>query len=163
MEWKNSWFHSWYFVNRHISNVISISYIIIDKLIKFLSFINSYESCKHANIIATIICRSILLGIGFYFNYFIGCTLDTKYYGLFAFSLIIVIETCHICVRRNGIDFKWFSPSYLAFSIQCIAVLWIGSEYTHELHDSECHKNHTHLLYKKMLRHCVIVNNYLER
>ncbi len=50
---------------------------------------------------------------------------------------------------------------HLAFSIQCIVVLRIGNEWSHELTDSECHKNKTHILYKKMMRNCVIVTKII--
>ncbi len=118
----------------------------------------TYDVHKHANKIAIVICRSILIGIGIYFNYFISCTLGVQYYGLLTFSLIIIIETFYICIRRNGIDFKWFSPAYITFSAQCIAGLWIGNEWTYSLHDFECHLNITDIEYKKMLDRCNIVN-----
>ena len=37
----------------------------------------TYGSRKYANIIALVICRAILLGIGFYLNYFISCIQGT--------------------------------------------------------------------------------------
>jgi hypothetical protein len=71
--------------------------------------IQTYGSCKYGDIIACILNRCILMVFGVYFIYFIGCTLESKYYGLFAFTTIIIAETLYICIQKRGVDFKWFN------------------------------------------------------
>lgn len=76
----------------------------------------TYGLHKHANMIATIICRSILIIIGIYFNYFISCSMGAQYYSLLIFTVIILLETLYICIRRRGIDFKWKEILYYNYS-----------------------------------------------
>ena len=120
--------------------------------------VQTYGLHKHANKSALLVCRSALIGLGLYFSYFIGCTRGTQYYGFFAFTAVILVETIFICVKRNGVDFKWFSVSYLAYSLQFVAGLWVGSKWSHELDDLECHENVTLIKYNLMHHHCTIVN-----
>jgi hypothetical protein len=82
-----------------IKSIIS-DFLLIDK-------IQTYQ-IDNANIIAAIFCRTSLLLIGLYFNYFLACTQKAKYYGLLTFTIVIIIETMHICIKRKGLDFKWY-------------------------------------------------------
>jgi hypothetical protein len=122
--------------------------------------IQTYGLHKHANKVALVICRSALIAFGIYFTYFIGCTRGTQYYGFFAFTAIIIAETIFICVKRDGIDFKWFSVSYLAYSVQFVAGLWIGSKWGHELEDIQCKGNETAIEFSLMHHHCSIVKKF---
>ena len=70
--------------------------------------IQTYGSCKYADIIACLSTRSILMLIGVYFVYFVGCTIDSKHFGLFAFTGVIAIETLYLCIRKRGVEFKLF-------------------------------------------------------
>lgn len=119
--------------------------------------VQTYGMHKHANKVALAFGRCVLIAIGVYFTYFIGCTRGEQYYGLFAFTAIIIAETLYVCLRRNGIDFKWFSVSYLAFSLQFVAGLWVGSEWSHALEDIECKGNETTIEHERMRVHCSIV------
>lgn len=62
---------------------------------------------NHVNISLTILCRSLLICVGVYNIYFMGCATGAKYYSLFVFTAII--DTGYICIKRYGIDFKWFN------------------------------------------------------
>ena len=132
--------------------------IITDVLL--IDEVQTYGMHKHANKIVLVMCRSVLIAFGVYFTYFIGCTHDQKYYGLFAFTVLIIVETIYLCVRRNGIDFGWFSVSYLAYSLQFVSGLWVGSGWSHELDDIECKENETAIEYSHMRSKCNIVNEF---
>ncbi len=133
--------------------------IITDVLL--IDEVQTYGMHKHANKIALVSCRCILIAFGIYFTYFIGCTRGAKYYGLFAFTVLIIVETIYLCVKRNGIDFGWFSVSFLAYSFQFVTGLWVGSGWSHELDDLECknNANATSNAYAEFLTNCKIVNN----
>ncbi len=120
--------------------------------------VQTYGMHKHANKLALILCRCVLIAFGVYFTYFIGCTQHQKYYGLFTFTAVIIAETIYLCVRRNGIDFGWFSVSYLAYSLQFVSGLWIGSGWSHHLGDIDCKENETADEYSHMHSQCNIVN-----
>jgi len=77
--------------------------------------IQTYGSCKYGDIIVCFIFRSVLMITGVYFIYFIGCTHGSEYYGLFAFTAIILLETLYICIRKRGVDFKWFLTLFISF------------------------------------------------
>lgn len=124
--------------------------------------VQTYGIHPNANIIAFVIGRSILIVIGIYLNYFIGCTIASRYYGFYAFTFVIIAETIYVSIKKKGVDFKWFSISYLAFTIQSVAGLWIGSYWSHELKDIECITNVTRIEYEKMQSDCKIpsLNSY---
>ena len=50
-----------------------------------------------------------------------------------------------------------FSLSYLAYSCQSVAGLWIGSHWNHELKDLECKTNASLIEFELMKTHCNIV------
>jgi hypothetical protein len=50
-----------------------------------------------------------------------------------------------------------FSLSYLAYSCQSVAGLWIGSHWNHELKDLECKTNASLTEFELMKTHCNIV------
>ena len=63
---------------------------------------------KYKNIITTLIFRMILFFFTTYNVYFLTCTmLKPFYYFLLIFSLIILIDTAYIVIKRNGLDFEW--------------------------------------------------------
>ena len=73
---------------------------------------NKYENThlsdkKYLNIFKTLVCRLILLLLGAYSTYYLGCLLDPSYYGLLVFSAIIFFDMAYICVFNGGADFKW--------------------------------------------------------
>ena len=74
---------------------------------------NKYEKSqvsdkKYLNICKTIVCRLILLLLGAYYTYYMGCLLDSSYYGLLVFSAIVFFDMAYICVFNGGADFKWY-------------------------------------------------------
>ena len=73
--------------------------------------IQTYQT-ENANIVGTLICRSVLIITGIYFNYFVACTQGATYYSLLVFTLVILIETIYICIKRKGLDFKWYNYKY---------------------------------------------------
>ena len=62
---------------------------------------------KYLNILKTSLCRLMLLLLGVYFTYYLGCAVNPSYYGLLVFSAIIFFDMAYICVFNGGADFKW--------------------------------------------------------
>lgn len=72
----------------------------------FLMLYKLYLNYK--NIIKLITCRVILLSLGVYYTLYLSCvSRDNKKLALLIFSLIIIIDTFCVCVKRNGKDFEW--------------------------------------------------------
>jgi hypothetical protein len=61
---------------------------------------------------------------------------------------------CFSCLQR-------FSFSYLAYSVQSVAGLWISSSWNHELKDVECKTNITQTEFELIKTQCYIVSIYL--
>ena len=80
------------------------------------------------NILATITCRLILIGIGTYMTEMVGCMIKKEYYSLFVFSIIIFLDTIYLCVKRKGIEYNWFSLAYFAYSTQIIICAWLATK-----------------------------------
>lgn len=80
------------------------------------------------NILASIICRLILIGIGTYMTEMIGCMIKKEYYSLFVFSIIILLDTVYLCMKRKGIEYNWFSLTYFAYSTQIIICAWLATK-----------------------------------
>ena len=73
---------------------------------------NKYENAqvsekKYMNISRTLVWRLALISLGSYFTYFMGCSVDKNYYGLYVFSVIIILDLVYVCIFNGGIDFKW--------------------------------------------------------
>jgi hypothetical protein len=67
----------------------------------------AYKS-KYKNIFITLIFRMILFFFATYNVYFLTCTmLKPFHYFLLIFSVIILIDTAYIVIKRNGLDFEW--------------------------------------------------------
>ena len=90
------------------------------------------------NMLITVFTRLILICIGSYFVQIISCTQSLKFYSLFLLTLIIILDTVYVCFKRSGIDHGWFSPTYLAFSLQIILTLRMGTQKLHELDNIAC-------------------------
>lgn len=115
------------------------------------------------NILTTVSCRLILICLGSYFVQMISCVISIKLYALFIFTLIIIIDTVYISIKKNGIDFEWFSPAYLAFSFQIIFVLREGTKGLQRVDNIACFNQSTTLLYihnveNGTLKNCVLVS-----
>ena len=115
------------------------------------------------NILTTVSCRLILICLGSYFVQMISCVISIKLYALFIFTLIIIIDTVYISFKKNGIDFEWFSPAYLAFSFQIIFVLREGTKGLQRVDNIACFNQSTTLLYihnveNGTLKNCVLVS-----
>lgn len=60
------------------------------------------------NIIQTLFCRCLLIGLGLYYIIYIVCvSQDNTYYGLLVLSVVIALDTFIVCIIRNGYDFGW--------------------------------------------------------
>ena len=68
--------------------------------------IYSYKS-KKINVLITLFCRMIMLISGLHLTYLKACTHSPMFYFFLFFSLVIILDTCFVCIKRNGIDFKW--------------------------------------------------------
>ena len=77
------------------------------------------------NILITLSSRFILIVLSGYFIQIISCSISKTNYSLYTFTLVILLDTAYVCIRRKGIDFKWFSPAYFAYSTQIIISGWI--------------------------------------
>ena len=65
---------------------------------------------KYLNIVIAALCRFMLILVGTYYIYLIACYYEKySFYGFLSFILIIVADTLYICIKRNGIDFKWYN------------------------------------------------------
>lgn len=105
----------------------------------------------------TCFSRILLLSLGLYSTFFLLCTIQNKrYIFLMLFSFVILVDTSYICLKRNGIDFKWYlnnylikililnlilriSLSYVAFTIQMLIFFWRQHEEKYKLNN--CHLN----------------------
>jgi len=68
--------------------------------------IYSYKS-KKINVLITLFCRMIMLISGLHVTYLMACTKSPMFYFFLIFSLVIILDTSFVCIKRNGIDFKW--------------------------------------------------------
>jgi hypothetical protein len=73
--------------------------LLIDKVQK-------YGIHPNANIIAFVIGRFILILIGIYLNYFIGCTIASRYYDFYAFTFVIIVETIYMFQLKKSSRFQ---------------------------------------------------------
>ena len=62
---------------------------------------------KYVNICKTVVCRLLLLALGSYSTYFLGCHINKSFYSLYVFSVIIILDLVYICIFNSGVDFKW--------------------------------------------------------
>jgi hypothetical protein len=115
-------------------------------------------SSNTINLTTTISCRLILICLGSYFVQMISCVISTKLYALFILTLIILIDTVYICIKKNGIDFEWFSPAYLAFSFQIIFVLREGTKGLQRADNIACFNQSTTLLFIRNVENGTLKN-----
>jgi len=90
------------------------------------------------NILVTLSCRLILIALSIYLVQIISCAISNKNYSLFTLTLVIILDTAYVCIKRKGIDFKWFSPAYFAFSAQIIISAWLATLFLLEEEDINC-------------------------
>lgn len=63
---------------------------------------------NNKNRIKLLICRFILLSLGIYYALYLSCvSRDHTKLALLVFSLLIIVDTLYVCIKRNGIDFDW--------------------------------------------------------
>ena len=63
---------------------------------------------KYLNIFIAVLCRFMLILVGIYYVYLIACFFKMNiFYGLLSFTLVIIADVLYICIRREGIDYKW--------------------------------------------------------
>ena len=74
------------------------------------------SSWNKMNVLKTCSCRFVLVLCGIFFVYIVSYinkdnTSRANYFGLLVFTPIILIDTAYICIKRNGVDYKWFADS----------------------------------------------------
>ena len=74
------------------------------------------------NILITLSSRFILIVLSSYFIQIISCAISKTNYSLYTLTLVILLDTAYVCIRRKGIDFNWFSHTYFAYSTQIIII-----------------------------------------
>lgn len=109
------------------------------------------------NILITLSSRLILFAFSGYFIQIISCAISKKYYSLYTLTLVILLDTAYICIKRKGINFKWFSLTYFAYSTQIIISGWIVQSTLNNENNIDCQNDN--ITNKMMLHssHCGLV------
>lgn len=105
----------------------------------------------------TLSSRFILIVLSGYFIQIISCTISKTNYSLYTFTLVILLDTAYVCIRRKGIDFKWFSPAYFAYSTQIIISGWIVQSALNNEDNIDCQNDNITNTMMLHLSHCGLV------